>query len=516
MDDLNRPLLSEDGVDPDALFGGRLARKQLEQQLVRKLDKRCAILVAIYVLNYIDRNNASAARLHGFEQDLGLTDTQFSQVLAVLYAGYLLMQIPSNMFLNYIGRPSIYLPGCMVLWGTLSALTGFATNFASVMWTRFFIGITEAAFFPCVATNALMVGGSNTIQWGIGELSSGTFATMSNQLRVPDFEVVYPQGPFCHAGRSLAMRLEWVSFSEFGAVSDPPAFKSLIASGILDVMDGRIGYAAWRWLFFIEGGMTVAVAILAMFILPDFPENSSNWLSVPEQTLAQRRMVEDSGESKLGSESVIGGLTMAIWDWQVWWLALALTFVVLSLSFNAYFPTLAETMGYGKTLTLLLCAPPWFVATIVGFAVSRHSDRVGERFWHITCPFLIGMVGFLLAMSTMQPTIRYISLFFMASSYAGFIVYLSWISGTIRPASKRAVALALINMISSLGNVFGSFIFPSSWGPSYRTSYSICMCASSVGILLSFVFRQHLASLNAKQVRRELEEDEPQGYRYLL
>lgn len=50
------------------------------------------------------------------------------------------------------------------------------------------------------------------------------------------------------------------------------------------------------------------------------------------------------------------------------------------------------------------------------------------------------------------------SRFLMAQSYAGFIIYLSWASGTIRPAYKRAVALAFINMVSSLGNIAGSSV----------------------------------------------------------
>ncbi|KAF7313298.1 Beta-mannosidase B [Mycena chlorophos] len=410
MDDVDRPLLH---VDPDAAFGGKFARQELEQQLVWKLDKRCSILVVIYVLNYIDRNNASAARLNGFERDLHLTDNQFARVLAILYVGYLVMQIPSNMFLVFMGRPSVYLPSCMIIWGALSACTGLATNFFTVMCMRFGIGFFEAAFFP------------------------GALFLLSKW----------------YTRRELSQRMALLSSGSL--ISN--AFGSLIASSILESMDGAFGFAAWRWLFFLEGGLTVAIAILAIFILPDFPESSSAWLSVAEQTLARRRMAEDAGleaDSLTPNISAITeGLKSAIWDWQVWWLAIALTFVVMSLSFNAYFPTLAETMGYGRTLTLLLCAPPWFVATFVAFTNSRHSDQHGERFWHITWPLIVGILGFLLAMATMNAAVRYLSLFFMASSYAGFICFLAWISGTIRDSSKRAVSLALINTISSVGNL---------------------------------------------------------------
>jgi hypothetical protein len=127
-----------------------------------------------------------------------------------------------------------------------------------------------------------------------------------------------------------------------------------------------------RWLFYIEGAITVAVAILAIFILPDFP-STSRFLSPQERALAIKRMEEDAGgindeEETEGSSS---GLWLAITDWRVWYMALALTSQVVALSFNAYFPTLAATMGYDRTVTLLLCAPPWAFAAIVTFLLAR-------------------------------------------------------------------------------------------------------------------------------------------------
>lgn len=173
------------------------------------------------------------------------------------------------------------------------------------------------------------------------------------------------------------------------------AFGSLIASGILDGMEGKLGYAAWRyvcspsymgnelihasrWLFFVEGTLTVVVAICAIFILPDFPETTTGWLTTAEQALAVRRMVEEAaGSSNKGATETKGGhmdgLHLAVNDWKVWWLALGLTSMVVSLSFNAYFPTLSETMGYDRTLTLLLCAPPWLFATVAAFVWSRYE-----------------------------------------------------------------------------------------------------------------------------------------------
>ncbi|PSR75034.1 hypothetical protein PHLCEN_2v9364 [Hermanssonia centrifuga] len=347
--------------------------------------------------------------------------------------------------------------------------------FVGALLTRFFLGFVEAAFFP------------------------GALFLLSKW----------------YTRKELGVRTALLSCGSL--ISN--AFGSLIASGILDGMEGKLGHAAWRWLFFIEGALTILAAVCAIFILPDFPATSSKWLSDIEVRLAEKRMVEDAGvgdESETESGGQVHGLLMAITDWKVWWLALTLTSMVVSLSFNAYFPTLSATLGYNRTVTLLLCAPPWAFSTLVAFAVTRHSDKVGERFYHIAAPLLFGIVGFVIAISTMNTAARYVSLFLMAQSYAGFITFLAWVSNSIpRPPSKRAVALALINAFSQLGNVAGSYVWPTGWGPSYKNSYAICIATNGLTIVMCYVFKKHLDSLNKKAEAKEQAEGRPKGFRYL-
>lgn len=115
----------------------------------------------------------------------------------------------------------------------------------------------------------------------------------------------------------------------------------MIAAGILDGMEGTLGHAAWRWLFYIEGATTVAVAVVAVFVLPDFPATTS-WLTPAERRLAELRMEEDAGvvdevsDRGCGTESslltlrrqedkhgsVWRGFWMAIGDLKTWWLCM--------------------------------------------------------------------------------------------------------------------------------------------------------------------------------------------------
>jgi len=489
--------------DPNAEFGGIEERQRIEKALLWKLDCRMTIMVVIYILNYVDRNNAASARLQGFEQDLHLKGQEFNTLLSILYVGYIIMQIPSNMFLNYIGRPSLYLPFCMMIWGTISVLTGITKNYTGALLTRFFLGFVEAAFFP------------------------GALFLLSKWYKRDE----------------LGLRM---SLLYCGSIISN-AFGSLLATGILDGMNGKLGRAAWRWLFYIEGSLTIAVALTAIFILPDFP-STTRWLSHIERQVAIRRMEED-GDIGVGDQAetedrsqaevlthVEGyrkqepaasrkssahwghGLWLAVADGKVWWLTLALTSEVTALSFNAFFPTLTATLGFDTTISLVLVAPPFILTAIAAFFNSRHSDKTGERFYHIAIPLLVGIVGFIIAISTMNTAARYVSLFLMSLSYCGYMVMFAWISNSVpRPPSKRAVAIALTNCLSQLGNVAGSYVWQKTWGPSYKNSYAICISCQGLAIIMCWMFRQHLKGLNEGLEQREKDRGmRRQGFRYLL
>jgi hypothetical protein len=241
---------------------------------------------------------------------------------------------------------------------------------------------------------------------------------------------------------------------------------------------------------------------------------------------------------------------------------------VIGLSFNQFFPQITTSLGYSRTISLLLCAPPFVWATIIAFGVARHSDAKQERFWHIIGPLCGGVrthsvrthrfwpsltngslsapqiVGFIIALSTSAIAGRYVSMFLMASSYAGFCVFLSWLSGSFpRPPMKRAVAIAWINAFSQLGNIScvllafavslgpwltppsrlfkiarGAYTFPAAWGPSYHNSFSIAIamfCATAIGLVA------HRLMLQRKNKQIEKAENEgtsifPMGFRLLL
>lgn len=108
-------------------------------------------------------------------------------------------------------------------------------------------------------------------------------------------------------------------------------------------MDYIKGLRAWRWVFIIEGTVTIIVAITAFYILPDFPLTTT-WLTEEERQLATYRLLEDIGEEDSDSEpqSFFHGLKLALLDIKTWILTVLLLSIVSSGSVTNFFPTVVK------------------------------------------------------------------------------------------------------------------------------------------------------------------------------
>ena len=121
--------------------------------------------------------------------------------------------------------------------------------------------------------------------------------------------------------------------------------------------------------------MTGIIAVASFYITPDYPTTPVSWLTIDEQMLAQRRIVEDVCAPKQKSAQR-SGLVDALTDWTVWWLAISACFMLVGGSFSLFFPTIAATMGYSPTITLLLCVPPWVIGVVTSLLVMRSAHSL--------------------------------------------------------------------------------------------------------------------------------------------
>lgn len=90
------------------------------------------------------------------------------------------------------------------------------------------------------------------------------------------------------------------------------AFSGLLAAGIAQ-MRGIGGYEGWRWIFLLEGILSVVVGASCFFLLPDSPETAS-WLK-PEES----RFLELMHVSSRGSKLAHDGEKKKKHHWKTLW-----------------------------------------------------------------------------------------------------------------------------------------------------------------------------------------------------
>jgi len=369
------------------------------------------------------------------------------------------LQIPSNMIASKIKWPGIYICGMCAAWGIVSGLTGIVNNFTGLVICRCFLGFTEAAFFP-----------------GAVYLVSVFYEKKKMALRTA---ILY-------------------SGSQVGN-----AFGGLFALAILQ-LEGAHGIRGWRWLFIVEGGLTVGCAIIFAFIIPNTPRNI-RWLTPLEKEQLLYRLEVDRG-TKDGTDemSVTAGLWAAVSDPKTWLLCSILQMNYIAASVTNFFPIVVNGLGFSRTVTLAITAPPYLVCCVVLLVNGWHSDKKQERWLHIALPFIVTVIGNIIALATTKTAARYFAMMILPPSfYASSIIILSWISSSITgPAVKRAIVYALINSLCNTPNIWTSYLYQNN-GPRFILGFSVD-CAAAVGAVIAATATYlYLKRQNAKLDRGE-------------
>ncbi|KAJ4387591.1 hypothetical protein N0V93_008186 [Gnomoniopsis smithogilvyi] len=431
-------------------------------KLLRKIDLHLLpFLILMYLLNFLDRSNLAQARQGTLEQDLGMKGTDFNLATSIFFVAYLLMQLPSNMLITRV-RPSIYLSAAMTLWGVVSTCNAATHSFGGLIAVRFMLGFVEAPFFP------------------------GAVFLMSSW----------------YTRAELTRRISW--FYSGSALAN--MFGGLLGAAILGNLDGDYGLAGWRWLFIVEGTITIGIAILAVFFLPNYPTTTS-WLSEEEKTFAAWRLLADvNEEDERHAQSTIAGLKLALRDYRLYFFVLFQHISLLSQTFQYFFPAIVGTLGYGAIDTLWLTAPVWFATFLVSIFVTWTSARTGDRSIHIICLMLIAVVGNAIATATTNVGARFFAMFLMPmGAVSAYQIIVSWVANSFpRPLVKRSISIAIANMIGNTASIYGSYMYPASASPRYipggTANTVICLLVAVMALLLRFVHIHENKKLEAEEV----------------
>ncbi|KAJ5638897.1 MFS transporter [Penicillium herquei] len=436
-------------------------RNQIERRVVRKID--CIVLpiiMILYILNYIDRQNLSSAKLQNIMGDLNMSADQFSTAISILYVGYIPFQIPSNMIMTKITRPGLYICVAVVIWGIISSCTGAAQSYGGLLGVRIVLGVIEAVFFP-----------------GVIYYLSAWYTKQELGKRLAALYI----------GQQLGS-----------------AFGGLIAAGVLK-LNGVHGIQGWRYLFIVEGVATVGIGLISCFFMPEYPHNA-RLLKPIERDLAVWRIEQESGVGEAHEEvSTLHGFFLALTDIKIWVLVFC---VILSQALNSalnFLPTIVDTLGYDETMTLVLTAPPYLFACFYFYFLSWWSDRTGALYWPIILSLALGVVGFVVSLATTNTGARYFAIMLFPSATIGpqIPIYKTLNLHMARPYPKRAAGVALLNAIGGTSNVWGSYLWTE--GPRFYPGFGMC-----IGVVVAFIFTITAYKLYIVNDNKKLDGDEVQ------
>ncbi|OTA22046.1 hypothetical protein BTJ68_14650 [Hortaea werneckii EXF-2000] len=295
------------GLNPeDADFYNNYSHAD-RQRTKHKVDIRLVpMLAALYLVAHLDRSNIGNTKIEGIDDDLGINGWQWSLLLSVFFVPYVLLEVPSNIILKKFDRPSIHMGILATGWGVMMTLHGVVNNYARILVLRILLGVFEAGFFP-----------------GAVYLTS-----------------------FWYMPQDLAARISW--FYCFSALSG--AFSGLLAAAIAQ-MDGVGGYEGWRWIFILEGLVSVTLGILVFFVLVDTPARGHKWLKPDEiRFLELQRFIKQGGrfqDETKEKKFIWRDLKACCLDWRLWlltWTQFAQSAMAYGTKFNL--PTLTSAMGY--------------------------------------------------------------------------------------------------------------------------------------------------------------------------
>jgi MFS transporter, ACS family, tartrate transporter len=378
-----------------------------EASAMRKFRWRMIPLLAIcYFIYRLDLLNVGFAGLT-MNKELGLSATAFGFGVGVFYWGFFLCQIPSNLALERWGA-KLWLPIIMLLWSVLSGCMALVSSQHGFYIMRFILGAADAGFFP-------------------GIIFYLTYWT-----------------PAAYRGRMVSL------FSLGGLLA--PILGGPLAGGLLK-LDGLAGISGWRWLFISEAIPAVILAAVLASMIVNRPADA-RWLSADE-----RAALEASLDDERAKRDALQKLTVveAMRNPKVILLCVIYLGILGGISGTGFWlPLILQGFGLSNQQVGWVAAIPYAVAMIGLLTIAAHSDRTGERIWHVAIPILFACAGFVAAGFWIHDS--YLAIVAVSVALAGGqgAIAVFW---SLPPAflsgPMAAASVALINAVGNLGGFFG-------------------------------------------------------------
>uniref|UniRef100_A0A8H7K3H3 Major facilitator superfamily (MFS) profile domain-containing protein n=1 Tax=Bionectria ochroleuca TaxID=29856 RepID=A0A8H7K3H3_BIOOC len=410
---------------------------ELEKQALKKFDMFLLPQLALLtILAYLDRTNIGNAKVFGFAEGLKLKGNEFNNLVTFFYITYIVCDVLWVISIQRFGANRV-LAVAMVGWSAATFGTGFTHSYGQAMACRLILGAFESGLLPCMIF-----------------IISTVWSRHQQAKRVA---VIY-----C-------------------ATTISGAFGGLIAYGI-QTMGTRLGLEAWRWLFIIEGAISMAVGCVFFITIPVSAEKA--WFLNDEQAECMRAKKERDAAFKGEAKLELKHVRAALKDPLVYLTGFSLFASSLPLlGFGTFLPAIILGFGYRSIQVNYLTIPIYVLATISVAIVSFMSDRTKKRAIFLFALPIPVLIGYSIALGTANNAAGYFAMFLCGMGIFPFnCIMLAWFSTNVSPDAKRSVGLPIAASIANISGVLSGQIYPPSDAPRYISGNAVSLGLEAVAL----------------------------------
>ncbi|KAH7910952.1 allantoate permease [Hygrophoropsis aurantiaca] len=425
-----------------------------EQALVRKVDWKIMAWAAISfsALN-LDRSNVNQANSSTFLPDLGLTTDDFNLGNSVFRLAFLCAELPSQLISKRMG-PDRWIPMQICLWSLVTLSQFWLTGRTTFLLCRALLGILQGGFIPDL--------------------------------------ILYLSYFYTKSELPVRLTLFWMSMNFCAIVA------SFIAFGTLR-LDGYGDKAGWRWLFLIEGGLTLIIGLVTFFQMPPSPTQTKawfrpkGWFTEREEIIIVNRVLRDDptkGDMHNREGLTLKRLWTAVCDYDLWPLyILGLMFGIPNTPPSTYLTLLLRSAGFNTFQTNLLTIPSQAFGILTMLAITLVSEAVNERsiiammedLW--TLPFLVALYCL---PETPNSWIYFGVVTGLLSYPYTHPIQVGWCSRNSGAVASRTVNASLYNMFVQASSIISAQIYVQSDAPRYKHGNFILIVICSINLLVLY------------------------------